>query len=377
MSMTEEMEEPTMEDLFGEGDDVGGDEVVDGGGAGGGGAPEGYTPKSLPGRTILRLPALPRLSAKGDFVSLLRVPHFLGVARRAYDPERAEAAAEEAAELAAMDKPLAADALIRHVVSASGVRASNARIVEWADGSMTLHVGDDLFSLRKAAGSAHGARSTGAGAGAGADKEELVADRDPLVTFIYSKSVSLPDNAADAALGAAAARRESVLEAHAAVDVRLVAGALRVEAAGAAALAAKITASRAAKRARTGEEVVITNFEAEKAERIKLEEAAARADASLARRTQEASRGGGGSRRGAGGVAGSSAMAADNDSDVDGEGISLKRIKAKANRGGKAAAPKKVGKKKRSRDNDDSSEAGTSGDEEEEEEEESEEEEEE
>jgi RNA polymerase-associated protein LEO1 len=105
-------------------------------------------------------------------VALVRLPRVVTVARQAFDAEAYDERAEDEW-LASIDKDAARESVVRFRLKrdADGApetdaqgrprREGNSRVVEWADGSLTLHVGAECFSLRRAAA------ATAAGAGAG------------------------------------------------------------------------------------------------------------------------------------------------------------------------------------------------------------------
>ena len=86
------------------------------------------------------LPLLPRPEV-GSELYTMRLPNILSIEPRAFDPLTFEDADEEADKI--MGKT---DNIIRWRETEEGVRQSNARMVTWSDGSMTLHVGDEVLT---------------------------------------------------------------------------------------------------------------------------------------------------------------------------------------------------------------------------------------
>lgn len=87
------------------------------------------------------LPLLPRPEV-GSELYTMRLPNILSIEPRAFDPLTFEDADEEEADTI-MGKT---DNIIRWRETEEGVRQSNARMVTWSDGSMTLHVGDEVLT---------------------------------------------------------------------------------------------------------------------------------------------------------------------------------------------------------------------------------------
>jgi len=86
------------------------------------------------------LPLLPRPEV-GSELYTMRLPNILSIEPRAFDPLTFEDADEEVDTI--MGKT---DNIIRWRETEEGVRQSNARMVTWSDGSMTLHVGDEVLT---------------------------------------------------------------------------------------------------------------------------------------------------------------------------------------------------------------------------------------
>jgi len=86
------------------------------------------------------LPLLPRPEV-GSELYTMRLPNILSIEPRAFDPLTFEDADEEQNTI--MGKT---DNIIRWRETEEGVRQSNARMVTWSDGSMTLHVGDEVLT---------------------------------------------------------------------------------------------------------------------------------------------------------------------------------------------------------------------------------------
>ena len=82
------------------------------------------------------LPLLPRPEAGSDLYTM-RLPNILSIEPRPFDPLTFEDAEEEGGRT---------DNIIRWRETEEGVRQSNARVVTWSDGSMTLHVGDEVLT---------------------------------------------------------------------------------------------------------------------------------------------------------------------------------------------------------------------------------------
>jgi RNA polymerase-associated protein LEO1 len=134
---------PTAADLFGD-DDQAEEER---------GEERGANASSLPS-THVYIPARPGNAAR---VSSMRLPKVMSVSSRLYQREEFEERGGEEAErqeLAAQGKPFAIDARIRWKLTGSvdpesghPELATNTRIVEWSDGSMTLHIGASVFDV--------------------------------------------------------------------------------------------------------------------------------------------------------------------------------------------------------------------------------------
>lgn len=86
------------------------------------------------------LPFLPRPEV-GSELYTMRLPNILSIEPRAFDPLTFEDADEDADKI--MGKT---DNVIRWRETEEGVRQSNARMVTWSDGSMTLHVGGEVLT---------------------------------------------------------------------------------------------------------------------------------------------------------------------------------------------------------------------------------------
>lgn len=239
------------------------------------------------GKANLHLPAIPRLSSGHSKVALVRLPRVVAVAPQTYDAST-YSESDETAWLKGIDKTAARESVIRYrlkrdaigvtVVDSDGhpVRESNTRVVEWADGSLTLHVGKEAFSLRRATRQptpAQAGQQEASGAPSAAAEDG----------FVFARVTSAPPHEGG--------RKETVLEAHAAVSQRLVAGALAgTSIISSSVLETRAARSRAIKRARVQQIALSLDPEIEKQKRIKQEEEAGRIAAMQRRKADEARR---------------------------------------------------------------------------------------
>ena len=103
-------------------------------------APRRILPPSAPSAPPLHyeLPLLPRPEA-GCELYTMRLPNILSIEPRPFHPLTfgEDDADEESGKT---------DNIIRWRETEEGVRQSNARVVTWSDGSMTLHVGDEVLT---------------------------------------------------------------------------------------------------------------------------------------------------------------------------------------------------------------------------------------
>lgn len=383
----------------------------------------------------LHLPALPAVAV--DRVQSVRLPKIVTVASDAYDPDAYDEQAETAA-LTAADKLAARDSVIRWrarpgaAATASGAGAgadagsssssaagaadgaadpgsgagaasggveSNARVVEWSDGSLTLHIGRQVFAL-----------STQRGGEALQAFARVTAVQGSSSTTSGSGGKRGADAAAAAAAGSAASApsgpRETVLVGRQLVSSRLLVrsiggaggggtsvssallvgagvGAAAGSAAGGAAGAGAGAGSRPA-RVALQQVNLLADPEREKAARIRAEEEAARALENQKRAGEAAARKAGRRFGGAGGMdedydyaaagAGAGRAAGGDEAELGlGEGeeeeTSLKALKARASgrgrgrgrgrggagagRGGRAAASGSSDEGSASEDSDD------------------------
>lgn len=108
--------------------------------------------------SALHLPELPK-PAKGSRVHSVRLPRIVSMARGPFEEDTYDEAAEDA-ELEASGKRAAREALIRwrfkrdalgiverDPITSAPLRESNSHVVQWADGSLTMHVGKEVFAL--------------------------------------------------------------------------------------------------------------------------------------------------------------------------------------------------------------------------------------
>ena len=262
------------------------------------------------GKSVLYLPAFPRLASvsapsspssttastmENKKVSLVRLPRIVGVAPSMYNHETYNEATEDEY-LVKVDKTTAKEALIRYrlktiqtsnssttqyVVDSHGrpQRESNSRVVEWSDGSLTLHVGTEVFSLRRA--------------NKASDKNDASGTTSGDYNYIYSlvtsanSDVTSPNNTKST--------KETILESQAVVSTRLVAGAI----AGSglinqSVLEARAARSRAVKRSRVTQISLTEDPEIEKQRRIKQEEELQRMRIMQKRKAEEVQRKSGG-----------------------------------------------------------------------------------
>jgi RNA polymerase-associated protein LEO1 len=236
-------------------------------------------PQSAQGRQVLRLPHLPRPPA-GDDVMVLRLPKFVRPSQRSYDPKTFNEREEEEEAT-----------FIRHRVEegqdGTASRASNSRIVEWSDGSLTLHVGEkEVFQLRgghalgaSAAASTSSSSSSAVAASGGADGGGKALAENTL--FVFARG---------SALGDGGSRGETVLSGRSSVRVRLAAGVLQSETNERRLVSLRAQTTKQLKRSRLGKDVDSKDAEAEKLKLLKQEEANERAAALTRRKTEEAER---------------------------------------------------------------------------------------
>ena len=240
----------TTEGLFGDADDD--DEAGDvaataatASASGGGASPVGSassraSSSSTSHAAALLLPRVPRPpftlgSDAKHHIDVLRLPKTISVSNRAYNPATYDEAAEDAG-LAVGGRLGAREALLRfrfkrdaagHLVKdAAGlpVRESNAQFVQWDDGSITLHVGREVFAAASAP--AEGDRSTlfarvTATTGKAARRETVLEAQGPIASRMLLRtldgvastaaglSAGGPDTAAAAAAGAGSSSRAS------------------------------------------------------------------------------------------------------------------------------------------------------------------------
>jgi hypothetical protein len=269
-------------------------------------------------------------------VVLCRLPRILGTTAASYNPALPAAADADRAQT-----------LIRHRVGAGGgggggggsssapERSSNARVVEWSDGSLTLHVGKEVFSMRRAGESAAAAPAAEA------------------TEYVFAVTDSLPP-------GRGGGKREVVLQCLAPVVQRIVAGALQSDTSQLSRLQAREASSRAVKRARTQEHVVVDDAETAKEAVLRAEQAAARAAEQMRRKAEAAAKK---DKRGAGGEDYDDGEGEEEGGDV----VNLKKLKAAVRGGGRGArgragaAAAAAGKASGSSDSDSSSGSSSSG----------------
>lgn len=287
---------------------------------------------SAHGKMALHLPAFPRLSSSHSSsvtttlgsatsststpsldtykkVSLVRLPRIVGISPNIYDNTNYNEA-EEDEYLAEADKVAAKEALIRYrlktVVSSSSSassssstqtqyvtdaagrpqRESNSRVVEWSDGSLTLHVGAEVFSLRRAnkASDKNDTNPATTSSGGGGD-----------YNYIYSLVNSVNPDTPHSSSSSGRSTKETLLESQAVVSNRLVAGAV----AGSgiinqSVLEQRASRSRAVKRSRVTQISLTEDPELEKQRRIKQEEELQRLRISQKRKAEDAQRKSGG-----------------------------------------------------------------------------------
>lgn len=281
--------------------------------------------------TQLWLPNLPPLP-KGGRVHTLRLPKIISVALDAYEPATYSEAAELAA-LRAAGKTTAIDAMIRYRIKrdAAGrvvtdefgvpVRESNAQIVEWSDGSLTLKVGKEVVALApQRTGGEH--------------------------TTLFARVTSHQPDAVASGSGTKRSRDETVLEAQSLVSHRLLVRGLdgsslladrsvieaRVlageKAGGAGGASRRAAASAAASAASVLVDEALFDPQAAAERRIKMSEESARMLDAHKRRSDQA-RGGGSSRVGSGAAGTGESGARDDYGDS-----SLAAIKRRAKKGG-------------------------------------------
>lgn len=130
------------DDLFG----GGGDDDDDADGA-------SRAPAEEPAQPLhFELPELPR--NKGGKLSLVKLPNILRIEPRMFDAEHFEGEEVDAAEVDEGDES-SARRRTKNVIrwrenKESGAKESNTRLVRWSDGSMTLHVGNEVLAATAA-----------------------------------------------------------------------------------------------------------------------------------------------------------------------------------------------------------------------------------
>ena len=296
-------------------------------------------------------------------MALVRLPRVVTVARQAFDPETFDAA-EEDRWLASIDKAAAREAVVRFrhrrdpesgepVLDTEGKpqRESNSRVVQWSDGSLTLHVGSETFSLRRAAAQPGAGGGGGAGAGAGAGAGGGGGDGGASSDFVYARVVSVPQAGDEEAAGASGSggRRETLLEAQAAVTMRLAAGAfVGSSVINASVLETRFSRSRAEKRSRVPQVAVTEDPELAKQRRMREEDEAARIErkqAEGAGKARSKEKKSGGARAAGAGADDGEAELGDDDDDDGGEGEGAVNVgsRPKRARGAKAKPRAKKG----------------------------------
>eukprot|EP00325_Prymnesiales_sp_UTEX-LB-985_P006940 CAMPEP_0174710072 /NCGR_PEP_ID=MMETSP1094-20130205/11813_1 /TAXON_ID=156173 /ORGANISM="Chrysochromulina brevifilum, Strain UTEX LB 985" /LENGTH=386 /DNA_ID=CAMNT_0015908813 /DNA_START=138 /DNA_END=1298 /DNA_ORIENTATION=- len=108
------------------------------------GGKEAPAPENSGAAVHYSLPSMPRPSADAKLY-MVKLPNILQFQPRPFDPETYED--EDAAE--DEDGKARAENVVRWRETASGERQSNARLVTWSDGSMTLHVGDEVLTAQQ------------------------------------------------------------------------------------------------------------------------------------------------------------------------------------------------------------------------------------
>lgn len=243
-------------------------------------AKEGFR-SSAPPSSNLYLPALPRLNPRGKGnLSLIRMPRIVGVAPTAYDPDMFDENAE-LQYLRQHDKAGAAESLIRFrfkrdstgavITDAYGrpLRESNARVIEWQDGSLTLHVGEEVFAMRKAV------KEEPSSSGSASTEASNV--------YVFSRVQSIPRE------GDATSRRETVLQAEGVVGARYTIGGMATSAVvQQSVLEARAARSRALKRQRVAQIAVTEDLETAKMDAIRKADAEARQIAAMSKRAENA-----------------------------------------------------------------------------------------
>eukprot|EP00908_Phaeocystis_cordata_P014178 Transcript_25276.p2 GENE.Transcript_25276~~Transcript_25276.p2 ORF type:complete len:411 (+),score=197.65 Transcript_25276:43-1233(+) len=126
-------------DNVGEDDLFGSDEEEEGAGAAPRRAPAPSAPSAPP--LHYELPMLPKPNVDSELYAM-RLPNILAIEPRPFDAVNFEDEEEGGDE----DSKGKADNVIRWRDTEGSGRQSNARIVRWSDGSMTLHVGSEVLS---------------------------------------------------------------------------------------------------------------------------------------------------------------------------------------------------------------------------------------
>jgi Leo1-like protein len=240
---------------------------------------------------------------------------------------------------------------------------SNARIVEWSDGSLTLHIGTASYSLH-AQRNHHHSKGKGAAGSSGEGVQEQV--------FVKTTGLLPLTGAAAAQQGGNATKKETLLQGRHLISSRLAVRALdgrsigmgseigqAIEAAAAASSSSSSSSAAAplvapvVSRATLAQVNLFSNPEVEKEKRIREEEELARKLEQQKRKGEiamrgEGRRGGGRGNKGDSGFAGSSAGAAYDDEgaanldsdeeEEEGNEVSLKKLKAGINKRAKATA---------------------------------------
>lgn len=243
-------------------------------------------------------------------VSTLRLPKLVGVDSQLYTNDT---------ELPSDAPPACIRWRKADTGSAYGL-TSNARVVEWADGSLTLHIGDEVFVLRTQKG--------------GSDE-----------MYIYNRTVSTPPSAGSAGPSTNALERESCLVGDAVVENRLLVRAADGSVLTAAAVLQKRAGS--SKRGPVKQVTMVTAVEEQRQADLREEKEAVRATAAARRATALA--GGIGSSSSGSAAARRASTASSTAGDDNSGSISMKSLKAAARSRRAAPEPKAEPKRARAR----------------------------
>jgi RNA polymerase-associated protein LEO1 len=303
---------------------------------------EKQNPGSRSDRSVsnLCIPIYPRVSKSDEVLTTIRLPKIVATSKHLFDADKfdEEEEKQELAEVGKLANSREARMMHRKVVDGDGSERveTNTKIIEWSDGSRTLHIGSEVFSLQSVQGGATG----GAASSAAASKSENV----QLYTRATSMSTSRGHGSGEAGAGdAATTTTTTVLEANGVVSDRYLLRALKsvvsttavldiragvVSTGGKASAGAKKQAGASARKIQ--QVTLLVDPEVDRQNRIKIEMEAARVKEMQKRGEEKALRDAARSA-GARGVSDGYSKTGSPRGDDDGEEVSIKNIKNKRN----------------------------------------------